>query len=29
LLSERITTNVRRFGQKKELHGVVYPDLGY
>jgi phosphoglycerate dehydrogenase-like enzyme len=29
LLSERITTNVRRFGQSKELQGAVYPDLGY
>ncbi len=29
LLSERITTNVRLFGQGKPLHGLVYPDLGY
>lgn len=29
LLSERITTNVRRFAQDKPLQGMVYPDLGY
>jgi phosphoglycerate dehydrogenase-like enzyme len=29
LLSERITTNVRRFGAGEPLVGVVFPDLGY
>ena len=29
LLADRITTNIRRFGKDKKLHGVVYPDLGY
>jgi phosphoglycerate dehydrogenase-like enzyme len=29
LLSERITTNIRRFAQGKKLQGAVYPDLGY
>jgi phosphoglycerate dehydrogenase-like enzyme len=29
LLSDRITTNIRRFAQGKSLHGAVYPDLGY
>jgi phosphoglycerate dehydrogenase-like enzyme len=29
LLADRITTNIRRFGKEKSLHGAVYPDLGY
>jgi len=29
LLADRITTNIKRFGKDKKLHGVVYPDLGY
>ena len=29
LLAERITANVRLFAQDRQLHGLVYPDLGY
>jgi phosphoglycerate dehydrogenase-like enzyme len=29
LLADRISTNIRRFGKDKSLHGAVYPDLGY
>ncbi len=29
LLSERITSNVRRFAEDRDLIGPVYPDLGY